>query len=93
MFGSVEKALVAYSAGSPMAFELCGVDRGSCRFVPSCADYTAEAIARYGLMRGSWLGARRLSRCQPFGGSGLDPVPREPLSARTIRTHSISPTR
>jgi sialate O-acetylesterase len=35
MFGSVEKALVAYSAGSPMAFELCGASRGSCRFVPA----------------------------------------------------------
>lgn len=48
---------------------------GACRFVPSCADYTAEAIARHGVVRGSWLGARRLSRCQPFGGHGHDPVP------------------
>ena len=48
---------------------------GSCRFEPSCSRYAYAAIERYGAGRGSWLAVRRLARCQPFGGSGYDPVP------------------
>jgi hypothetical protein len=48
---------------------------GSCRYLPSCSDYTAEAIERHGLAAGVVLGAHRLCRCNPFGGSGHDPVP------------------
>ena len=48
---------------------------GSCRYLPSCSDYAREAVIRHGAMRGSWLALRRLSRCHPFGSSGLDPVP------------------
>jgi putative membrane protein insertion efficiency factor len=48
---------------------------GSCRFVPSCSDYAAEAVARHGVVRGSLMAVRRLARCNPFGASGLDPVP------------------
>ena len=47
----------------------------SCRYQPSCSHYAYEAVERYGALRGSWLAARRLLRCQPFGGSGYDPVP------------------
>jgi hypothetical protein len=49
--------------------------RGSCRFLPSCADYAAQAIERHGVLRGGWLAARRLARCQPLCSSGHDPVP------------------
>jgi len=46
-----------------------------CRFWPSCSAYMAGAIDAHGLRRGLQLGARRLLRCHPFGGHGLDPVP------------------
>lgn len=47
----------------------------SCRFQPSCSAYAVTALARYGALKGSWLAARRLARCHPWGGHGPDPVP------------------
>ena len=47
----------------------------SCRFYPSCSTYALEAVAKYGLLRGSWLAAWRLMRCHPFHPGGVDPVP------------------
>jgi putative membrane protein insertion efficiency factor len=46
----------------------------SCRFEPSCSLYTEQAIVKYGLLKGSWMGAKRIARCQPFNPGGYDPV-------------------
>ena len=48
---------------------------GSCRFLPSCADYAREAVVKHGAARGTWLAARRLVRCHPLCAAGYDPVP------------------
>lgn len=47
----------------------------SCRFSPSCSAYAIEAWTRYGALKGSWLAAKRILRCHPWGGCGHDPVP------------------
>ena len=46
-----------------------------CRYVPTCSAYALEALREHGAARGAWLTVRRLARCQPWGGLGVDPVP------------------
>ena len=48
---------------------------GVCRFHPTCSRYTYEAIEKYGVVKGSWLGLKRIVRCNPFNPGGIDPVP------------------
>ena len=59
---------------SPLLRLLCGADCG-CRFTPTCSRYFLEALETHGVGYGSWLGLKRLARCQPWGGYGYDPVP------------------
>jgi putative membrane protein insertion efficiency factor len=47
----------------------------SCRFYPTCSEYAAQAIERYGTLRGGRMAVRRLMRCHPFCAGGYDPVP------------------
>ncbi len=46
-----------------------------CRFTPTCSNYAIEAIKKHGPIKGMWLAIKRIARCNPWGGSGYDPVP------------------
>ncbi|MGB5378322.1 membrane protein insertion efficiency factor YidD [Muriicola sp.] len=47
----------------------------SCRYSPTCSQYTLEALKKHGLFKGGWLAIKRIFSCHPWGGSGYDPVP------------------
>ncbi len=47
----------------------------TCRFTPTCSEYTRQAIMKHGILKGTKLSAKRIARCHPWGGSGYDPVP------------------
>lgn len=47
----------------------------ACRYTPTCSQYAKEAILKYGPFKGGWLAIKRILRCNPFGGTGYDPVP------------------
>jgi putative membrane protein insertion efficiency factor len=64
----IERALEFYKQW------LSPLTRAQCKYVPSCSEYAAEAIARFGWFRGIAKATRRLLRCHPFGPGGFDPV-------------------
>ncbi|MEO0570352.1 MAG: membrane protein insertion efficiency factor YidD [Bacteroidota bacterium] len=47
----------------------------TCRYSPTCSQYTLEALKKHGLFKGGWLAIKRISSCHPWGGKGYDPVP------------------
>lgn len=47
----------------------------SCRYYPTCSEYACQALARYGVIKGSWLAIKRIGRCHPWHPGGVDPVP------------------
>lgn len=59
---------------SPVLHFLAGPLAG-CRFQPTCSQYFIDAVQTHGSLRGTWLGLRRILRCNPWGGQGYDPVP------------------
>ena len=59
---------------SPVLSVIAGPNAG-CRFQPTCSQYFLEAVELHGVLRGSWLGVKRIARCHPWGGQGHDPVP------------------
>ena len=60
-----------------------------CRFTPSCSRYALEAIERHGPVRGVWLGAKRVCRCHPWGGTGFDPVPPSTVPPGTVPPSTV----
>ena len=59
---------------------------GGCRYLPTCSAYAAEAVQTHGALTGSWLAARRLCRCHPWGGCGHDPVPKAKAKGLQLET-------
>ncbi|MFL5236316.1 MAG: membrane protein insertion efficiency factor YidD [Rhizomicrobium sp.] len=68
----------AYQVALSPLLAVLGGPASGCRFQPTCSEYFLGAVEQHGVLRGSWLGLRRLGRCHPWGGQGHDPVPESP---------------
>ena len=59
----------------------------TCRFEPTCSHYATDALKEHGVFKGTWLAAKRIGRCHPWGGSGYDPVPKKDGTAPNANKH------
>ncbi len=58
----------------------------TCRYQPTCSHYMVGAIREWGVLKGLWLGLKRIGRCHPWGGHGYDPVPRKNITEHVAKT-------
>jgi putative membrane protein insertion efficiency factor len=75
MRGFVRILIRIYQVTLSPILALLGGPAAGCRFQPTCSEYFLQAVEMHGVLRGSWLGMKRLGRCHPWGGRGDDPVP------------------
>jgi len=75
--GRFRKILIAPAVGLIKFYQKCisPLLPNSCRYTPTCSQYALEAFQKYGPIKGFWLAFKRILRCNPWGGSGYDPVP------------------
>lgn len=62
-----------------------------CRFQPTCSQYAIEAIQEWGILKGTWLGMKRIGKCHPWGPHGHDPVPKKDKPPSTIHQSGEHP--
>jgi putative membrane protein insertion efficiency factor len=89
MRGLLKGLVRLYQGLSGPVYGLMGGAVTACRFTPTCSHYALEALDRHGAWGGTWLTARRLCRCHPWGGMGYDPVP--PPRKREVRGIEFEP--
>jgi uncharacterized protein len=74
---TVQKILIFPFIALIRFYQLCisPFTPATCRYTPTCSSYTLEALKKHGLIKGGWLGLKRILSCHPWGKSGYDPVP------------------